>query len=756
MLTSNKRLESMVDAMAKLMPAINRDILYVMVLHQVGSLLCRCHVKVEAPDAETFPNFYSLVFSRMGGGKDRASDKVESYFFAKANKYLDEQEKQAYLTLQGKVKEEALKTYPDTEEDSKGRGRSLAAQFRQKYIEERMPRQLHGVLSHATAEGIAADKQAIKDHGIGCVRLVDSELGDTLCNMKEPERLLLKYLKEAWDKGDNKGKSIKADRFSKQVSGVPCNYMAFTTLSNIIDSKRAVSELLSLLKGGWARRSMIVYDKRISEYIAPTERWAIEHHAKEVAEVEALANEAQVFFESLAIRYNPRGKSSGCTLKYDYEANIARLTYSNQVYNDARAIVERVGFDTNESSALASLGWQAFRVAGIMAALDESDIVTTAHYNDARLVCERYFRQGVELERVLRNEKHVADNPLNSVFTQLLEGVVYKKTELRHALGGSKNTSDKFNEQVKMLEVMADEANLIFVQEPSKGNGAYKYSIIPKVHSETVPVAISISDDITKDYLWWPLEDEVSLQYTVETATKQNYSPSQFKDGYRKADKWLGGNTMLVFDVDDGTTLEQAQSMFIDTCCALLPTKSHQVAKDGQPPRDRFRVFLPMVEPINFTDAERFKRVMRNVAGAFKLTFDKATVDPSRFYFPSPPEALEKVWYSLHNGNYVDWRDFDHEEMSKEQTAIVVRKHNSTKTFRLGDDKDFVAKCAEKFMVNHYRQGNRNNALFRALSWLRDAGFSEHEASQALSGSVSSDPLPRDEERKVYRQVFKK
>jgi hypothetical protein len=104
----------------------------------------------------------------------------------------------------------------------------------------------------------------------------------------------------------------------------------------------------------------------------------------------------------------------------------------------------------------------------------------------------------------------------------------------------------------------------------------------------------------------------------------------------------------------------------------------------------------------------------------------------------------------------VDWRDFDHEEMSKEQTAIVVRKHNSTKTFRLGDDKDFVAKCAEKFMVNHYRQGNRNNALFRALSWLRDVGFSEHEASQALSESVSSDRLPTDEERRVYRQVYKK
>jgi hypothetical protein len=163
-----------------------------------------------------------------------------------------------------------------------------------------------------------------------------------------------------------------------------------------------------------------------------------------------------------------------------------------------------------------------------------------------------------------------------------------------------------------------------------------------------------------------------------------------------------------------------------------------------------------MVEPINFTEAERFKRVMRNVAGAFKLTFDKATVDPSRFYFPSPPQALEKVWYSLHNGNYVDWRDFDHEEMGKIQTEIVVRKHNSTKTFRLGDDKDFVAKCANKFMANHYRQGNRNNALFRALSWLRDVGFSEHEASQVLSESVGSDPLPRDEERKVYRQVYKK
>jgi hypothetical protein len=267
---------------------------------------------------------------------------------------------------------------------------------------------------------------------------------------------------------------------------------------------------------------------------------------------------------------------------------------------------------------------------------------------------------------------------------------------------------------------------------------------------------MSLSSDITEGYTWATASEVGDLQTALTVACCSNYSPSRFRNGYRKRENWLGDNTMLVFDVDDGTTLEQAQSMFIDTCCALLPTKNHQVAKDKQPPRDRFRVFLPLLEPINFTDAERFKRIMRNVAKSFKLTFDNATCDPTRFYFPSKTEALESAWYSSHDGRYVSWRDFDHEEMGKLETAIVVRKHNSTYSPRLGDDKAFVAKCVSKFMDTHYRQGNRNNALFRACSWLKDAGFSEVDAVSVLDGCMIYDPLPRDEERRTIRQIYKK
>lgn len=750
MLTTNSKLEQMVDEMASVLPAVNRDIHYAMVLNQLASLACRCWLKVEATKASVFPNCYALVFSRMGGGKDRAYNEVEAQFFADANAFLCREEQQAYLGLQGKLSNDACKAYPNEAEGKPSPALTIA---RRKYIEDRMPRQLMGVINKATSEGITADRQAIKEHGLGCVRVVDSEFGDMLRNMREQQRDFLSYMKDVWDKGDSKDKSIKGDKGSKQVSGVPCNYLAFTTLSHLVEDKRAKHELINMFKSGWTRRGLVVFDSKLPTFVADATEGGAMREIEACHKASASRDEWNTLFLSIAVKYNPRGRSTGQVLAYSKEAEVAFFVYKNQCLNERLTLVNKVGFDTNESEGVASLAWLTFRTAGLFALLNETSEVSLEDFNNAKVLCRRFFNQAVELERFLRQEKASATDVYQDVFKQMVEGMVFNKGQLRLAIG--KGEKYDVTETCKVLADMADERGFMLVEAKAKGRDARSYSLAQKVRSEAVPVAMSVSDEITEGFEWCEKDAVESLETAIALACTKNYSPSQFKNGYRKAENWLGGNTMLVFDVDDGTTLEQAESMFFDTACALLPSRNHQKQKGKQEPRDRFRVFLPLLEPMDFKDPNRFKRIMQNVAKSFGLQFDEQTKDCSRFYFPSPLEALEAVWYSEHRGNYVDWRDFDHEEMGKLETAIVTRKHNSTYSPSLGDDKEFVRRCLVKFMDTHFREGNRNNALFRACSWLKDAGFSEAEASAVLEANMQN-PLPRDEERRTIRQVFKK
>lgn len=121
-------------------------------------------------------------------------------------------------------------------------------------------------------------------------------------------------------------------------------------------------------------------------------------------------------------------------------------------------------------------------------------------------------------------------------------------------------------------------------------------------------VTVSISEHITENFKSYvvPFSKIADL-----VKSKFNYSAGAFKDNYRKADNYLNYSDMIILDIDDGKTIEQARIIFEPFDYIIATTKSHQKEKNGIV-CDRFRVLLPTENPINLNKTD-YSKMMNEV-----------------------------------------------------------------------------------------------------------------------------------------------
>lgn len=105
-----------------------------------------------------------------------------------------------------------------------------------------------------------------------------------------------------------------------------------------------------------------------------------------------------------------------------------------------------------------------------------------------------------------------------------------------------------------------------------------------------------------------------------EITAQSNYSPFVFKDNYRKAENSTPTN-LIIYDIDEGLTLDKAVTLCADFKSLIVTTKSHQVEKNGVV-CDRFRVIIPLDEA---PPKEMYKKFYTTLAEMLGIeTYDKS------------------------------------------------------------------------------------------------------------------------------------
>lgn len=239
-------------------------------------------------------------------------------------------------------------------------------------------------------------------------------------------------------------------------------------------------------------------------------------------------------------------------------------------------------------------------------------------------------------------------------------------------------------------------------------------------------IKISLSRGITEGYKTG--EIEFLDLWKVTSLEKLNYSPTEFKNGYRKSENCLPGNNLIVLDIDEGWTVENAYEFLTkhDLMALIATTKSHQKEKSGKV-NDRFRILLPTYKSQDGGPIE-FQHQMKSVFKFFDDKPDKGTCDMARFYYGNPKSND----YIYTNGwKLLDWEQFKRNPEFNNHEQDLVKSKNLN--------------LIENYWINQAVQGRRNNTFFKAYMFFKDEGYTNGEIYERIKKLNKRIEKPLDE-----------
>ena len=272
-------------------------------------------------------------------------------------------------------------------------------------------------------------------------------------------------------------------------------------------------------------------------------------------------------------------------------------------------------------------------------------------------------------------------------------------------------------------------------------------------------VTVSISEHITENFKSYvvPFNKIVDL-----VKSRFNYSAGTFKDNYRNADNYLNYTDLIILDVDDGKSIDEAMIIFEPFDYIIATTKSHQKEKNGKI-CDRFRVILPTEKPINLNKTD-YSKMMNEVFKDYPFV-DTVCKDSSRFYFPAKNSTI-----ITHSGfTNFEWETYHKRALENDliQRDALRRKQQlneafNNKSFEYGSGEkiDYIRTIlkTEKLLKlikydEKYVSGQRNKTLYSYGRYFLDLGFGNEEVKDILFWINSQgDSIPEEE---INKTVFK-
>jgi len=207
--------------------------------------------------------------------------------------------------------------------------------------------------------------------------------------------------------------------------------------------------------------------------------------------------------------------------------------------------------------------------------------------------------------------------------------------------------------------------------------------------------------------------------------SQHTWSPIVFAKNYRLGANFLWSD-LCALDVDNKLedapieyTIEQAKRDYDGLRVIIGTTRSHQIEKNKEPPRDRYRIIVPFEQRI--TDPLDYTLTMRYYAGLLDSADDGAT-DTGRQFYP----CKELVF--VRDGDLLPVRhatDEDRERIAEEERKTFVKQTN-----------DPLPKHIQDFLnLGTVFGGSRNKSLYVTSIYLLRKGFANSEILEMFDKS---------------------
>lgn len=658
------------------------DILLLTHYVYISRVLCFNRVKVRCTEREVFPNLYVIIFAPSGSGKDKSK-----YHFEQLYKTVFEKQK-VLMTEHKETREKKIENHL-AQKDKEGKDKFTSLQ-KQRYRMENEPKQLFDKLRDGTPEGLESLRQEFMRAGFGSTHFANSEFVDYITSTNGPKLDLVNYIKELYENGESDAKVIKSDKKASETTGVPCTVCVRSSQSGLTDSESSKNLFKNLLSRGYTRRSIFcvppprTVEKKTFEEIKGNKAYvdvAAEYYKELVTEMYS-----QTLCQPLAGEY--------VTIEMTEAADRLHTLYSQDVQIEAGAIDNLT--DDNEKSELVDRPWRSLRLAACIAAFEHPDnlVITEEDYTmavDHILYFAQQFDAVVNDKQVLDSEK------LYDYITRAQKtGEVTKMDIYRSGLAprGSSRQAQWLKELMGELEDLCRERGKVFVQLKGQRNATIfriedDYTVTATEDVDTKKIRnidkFKVRLSFTKVQKEHPVTgyQPYEFRYRSLASNVQKgacYSPAKFKDGYRDTVHLNGHGNLIIIDIDDGLSIEDAKKQIdkLGVAALIITTRSHGKEKGGKPAADRYRIFFPTrtdIAPKHGYDNMIVHFLQ--AAGFYESADLGATKDQVRYYIASPKDAV--VWYS-ESSKVVDWRAFDIETSTTQRFAAANNYHPRTGT----------------------------------------------------------------------------
>ncbi len=666
---------------------IPESLILMVVNYALAEVSSNLRAKLKLYDSTVKPlNNYTYVFGMSGVGKDKTLTSLNSMFITA----FKEKMKKGFEVHKNKYWSQ--RTMQLVDEDCE----DVEAQIKE---EKRLTSPFSYRISSGTEAGLSKYRVTSELYKIGAINLVVDELGSNYGFIRGIISLML----STYEDGNSEARQLKELGYAA-VSGVPSNFLGYSSPTLAFDGGNTEKMIIDDIEQGMGRRSYFAYVER-PKVEARTAEQVVDRARAKADEGREHSKDIQNHMLSLA---SPKFMYKEISLTRDAEIAIAgyhikceKLVSLNKDISDA------------ENIELVNRAWKATRLAGIYAFISKEDEIT-----------EDYVEQAIYVTELSGKAFHkVCNQPQD--FERTFE-FIRKRTNTSDVDLAKQKWFPKAQTQKKELLSLARaygfERDYLFRLKEVENVEFYSFVEVPKTNIEKI--TISISKDLTKGYKTKVVP--FSLLHEVICNPNYCYSMSSFKNGHRKQANAHRGQTLLIFDVDDGLKLKTAQAMFNNYKCMTAETKSHQKDKHGIV-CDRFRLIFVMDRKIDLSPDD-FKQFMKNMAEklGIKDLVDSAALEVGRGFYG----ANGNHWYS------------DNDKLIETADCIPSTQKEQDRKVMLNSSGIGSTQGVERYLLEEAIAGNRSNTIIKYAFFLQSSGYSYEDASDKVVEFNSKLPEP--------------
>lgn len=215
-----------------------------------------------------------------------------------------------------------------------------------------------------------------------------------------------------------------------------------------------------------------------------------------------------------------------------------------------------------------------------------------------------------------------------------------------------------------------------------------------------------------------------------------HYVACKLKNEVRNDKNFDGFVDLLILDIDDGCTIQQAKQLFSKFEFFLITTKSHQKLKNDLV-CDRFRVFLQLEKTIFIR--QQIEQIYSDILTIYPF-LDSACRNVSRLFYSSPVDAYtyynEGVKYPVKTLSFYKTffeapkvekepiKHIDEVFILNELTGVWINKYGEVlEQENNTTDTEYYLKGAKTLLDNEFYKGNRNNIIYKTICMLLNDGL---------------------------------